>query len=180
MLFGAKLPQNFWAEAIPTAVYFRNHSPTKAVDGMTPFEVWHGEKPQINHLRVFGCISYAHVSMRHKLDSKARKYVLLVYGTETKGYRLYDPEKERILCSCDVVFNKSKIGIQIECEKRFVQINYPVSEDEASTQNTNKTEQNNEKESEEIDLSSEDSGGAAEPELRRSTRERKHPDYYGA
>ena len=112
MLFGAKLPQNFWAEAIPTAVYFRNHSATKAVDGMTPFEVWHGEKPQINHLRVFGCISYAHVSMRHKLDSKARKYVLLGYGTETKGYRLYDPEKERILCSCDVVFNKSKIGIE--------------------------------------------------------------------
>ena len=114
MLFGAKLPQNFWAEAISTAVYLRNHSPTKAVDGMTPFEAWHGEKPQINHLRVFGCISYAHVSMTHKLDSKARKCVLLGYGTETKGYRLYDLEKERILCSCDVVTkHQLKIAIKL-------------------------------------------------------------------
>ena len=36
------------------------------------------------------------------------------------------------------------------------------------------------KKSEEINPRNEDSGGAAEPELRRSTRERKYPDYYGA
>ena len=37
MLFGAnKLPQRFWAEALSTAVYLRNCSPTKAVKNMTP------------------------------------------------------------------------------------------------------------------------------------------------
>ena len=96
---------------------------------------------------------------------------------------MYDLETERILHSRDVVFDESRIGIekiQIEYEKRWVQIEYPVSEEETSSQNSNENERTNEEESEEIDPCNEDSGGAAEPELRRSTRERKHPDYHGA
>jgi hypothetical protein len=29
---------------------------TKSMDDMTPFEVWHGKKPVVHHLRKFGCI----------------------------------------------------------------------------------------------------------------------------
>ena len=41
---------------------------------------------------------YAHVPKdeRKKLDSKAKRCILLGYGAETKGYRLYDPEKRRV------------------------------------------------------------------------------------
>jgi len=68
---------------------------------MTPFEAWTGEKPNIKHLRIFGCAAYAHVPKdeRQKLDPKARKCVFLGYGTETKGYRLYDPKCARVLYS---------------------------------------------------------------------------------
>ena len=62
---------------------------------------------------------------------------------------MYDVETERIPHSRDVVFDESRIGIekkQIECEKRFVQIEYPVSEEETSTQNSNENEQTNEEE----------------------------------
>ena len=38
MLPDAKLPHKFWAEALSTAAYLRNRSPTKAVKGMTLFE----------------------------------------------------------------------------------------------------------------------------------------------
>jgi hypothetical protein len=31
----------------------------KSVDGMTSFEVWHGKKPTVHHLRMFECIVYA-------------------------------------------------------------------------------------------------------------------------
>ena len=56
MLADAKLPQKFWAEALSTAVYLRNRSPTKAVNDMTPYEAWTGEKPRVDHLRVFGVL----------------------------------------------------------------------------------------------------------------------------
>ena len=76
MLLDATLPHKFWAEA---AVYLRNRCPTKAVEGMTPYEAWHGEKPKVEHLRVFGCAAYAHIPKdeRGKFDSKARKCILM-------------------------------------------------------------------------------------------------------
>ena len=97
MLGYSKLPHKFWAEALSTAVYLRNRSPTKAVEAMTPFEAWVGEKPNVGHLRTFGCVAYANVAKdeRKKLDFKARRCIFLGYGTETKGYRLYDPKREK-------------------------------------------------------------------------------------
>jgi hypothetical protein len=37
MLFDAKLSEGFWEEAVRTAVYLKNRSPTRAVVLMTPF-----------------------------------------------------------------------------------------------------------------------------------------------
>ena len=51
-LFESNLLHKFWAEALSAAAYLRNLSPTKAVEGMTPFEAFHGRKPDVKHLRV--------------------------------------------------------------------------------------------------------------------------------
>ena len=116
VLSGANLPHKFWAKAVATVVYLRNRSPTKTIDGMTPFEAWKKKRPSISHLRVFVCKANAHVPKdeRGKLDSKARKCILVGYGEETKGYRLYDPNKRRICFSRDVSFNKSDCGIELD------------------------------------------------------------------
>ena len=110
MLIDSKLPHKFWAEALNTATYLRNRSPTKAIDGMTPFEAWTSVKPTVKHLRVFGCDAFVHIPKdeRHKLDSKSKKCILLGYGEETKGYRLYDPEKRKVFHSRDVKFNENE------------------------------------------------------------------------
>ena len=70
----------------------------------------------MGHLRVFGCAGYAHVAKdeRQKLDAKSRKCVLLGYGTERKGNRLYDPRPKRVFYSRDVVFDESSRGIEKE------------------------------------------------------------------
>ena len=60
MLLDSKLPKKFWGEAISTAVYLKIRTPVKALN-KTPFEVWHGKKPKVNHLRMFGSDAYAHV-----------------------------------------------------------------------------------------------------------------------
>ena len=116
MLTQAKLPKKFWVEALNTAVYLRNRSSTKAVNHTTPFEAWTGDKPDVSHLRSFGRTAYAHIpeDERKKLDSKARKCIFLGYGTETKGYRLYDCERKGIFYSRDVKFNESEFGIEKE------------------------------------------------------------------
>ena len=60
MLLDSKLLRKFWGEAISTAVYLKNRTPVKALN-KTPFEVWHGKKPKVNHLIVFDSDTYAHV-----------------------------------------------------------------------------------------------------------------------
>lgn len=98
MLADSGLPQTFWAEALSTAVYLRNRSPTKSLPETTPFEVWSGEKPDVSHLRVFGCNAYSHVPRdeRGKVDSKTKKCWMLGYGSTTKGYRLYDRNRKKV------------------------------------------------------------------------------------
>ena len=112
MFADSGLPKRFWAEALSTAVYLHNRSPTTSLQSKTPFEAWFGHKPDVNHLRVFGCDAYAHVPKdeRRKIDSKAKKAIFLGYGDGIKGYRLYDTEKQRVFYSRDVIFNEIKFS----------------------------------------------------------------------
>ena len=112
LLLDAKLPQQFWAEAISTAAYLRNRSPTTAVDGATPHQAWFGQKPRVDHLRVFGCTGYVHIPKdeRGKLDSKTRKSILLGYGSVQKGYRMFDPTTQKVTFSRNVTFDDREAG----------------------------------------------------------------------
>ena len=170
MLVDASLPHKFWAEALSTAVYLRNRSPTKAVDGMTPFEAWTGKKPSVSHLRVFGCKAFAHVPKdeRGKLDSKAKKCILVGYGEETKGYRLYDPLKKRICFSRDVCFKENEHGFEDEVThsgQQYVELDL-WSEDDANPDPV-------------VTDEAPVLPPPEQPPVRRSERERRFPDYYG-
>jgi hypothetical protein len=87
------MPAIFWGEAVVTAVYILNRSPTKALEGRTPYEAWHGRKPAVSHLRVFGCLAFAkelgHVS---KLDDRSTPGVFIGYAEGSKAYRILDPK----------------------------------------------------------------------------------------
>ena len=50
MLADSRLPHKFWAEALSTAAYLVNRSPTKSLHGKTPFEALYGKRPNVNHL----------------------------------------------------------------------------------------------------------------------------------
>ena len=109
MIAHAKLPNDYWAEAIATAAYVKNRAPTTAFEtDTTPYERWYGKKPDVTHLKVFGCIAYAHVPdvQRRKLDKKANKLRFVGYSTKSKGYRLFDDETRKVFIRRDVLFNE--------------------------------------------------------------------------
>lgn len=111
LLIDAKVPKKFWAEAVSTAAYLINRSPTKAIDYKTPEEKWTGVKPNIKNIRVFGCRAFVHVpkEKRLKWDSKANELIFVGYCPESKGYRLYDEKSGKIIRSRDVVFLEENI-----------------------------------------------------------------------
>jgi len=75
---------------------------------MTPEEKFTGKKPNVSHLKVFGCIAYVHVldEKRSKLDPKAEKCIFIGYFLEQKGYRCFNPSTRKLHMSRDVVFDE--------------------------------------------------------------------------
>jgi hypothetical protein len=108
MLKAKQMPKEFWAEAVATAVYILNRCPTKSVQEKTPEEAWSGRRPSIRHLRVFGCIAYVHVpdQIRKKLDDKGEKCIFIGYSSNSKAYKLYNPETKKVIISRDVTFDE--------------------------------------------------------------------------
>ena len=108
MLKAKQMPKEFWAEAVATAVYILNRCPTKSVQEKTPEEAWSGRRPSIRHLRVFGCIAYAHVpdQIRKKLDDKGERCIFIGYCSNSKAYKLYNLETKKVIISRDVTFDE--------------------------------------------------------------------------
>ena len=109
MLIHAKMPLKFWAEAVNTAVYLHNRSPTSALKDKTPFESWFGKKPNVSNLNVFGSVCFVHTPdhLRKKLDPKSRKAIFVGYPLESKGYKVYEVDAKRFT-RCRDVFNENK------------------------------------------------------------------------
>ena len=101
------MPHFYWTEAVNTAVYIMNRTPTAAVHNVMPKEKYIGTKPNLSHVKVFGCIAYVHVpdEMYTKLDPKAKKCVFIHYSLEQKGYKCYNPTTSDVRVSKDVVFD---------------------------------------------------------------------------
>jgi hypothetical protein len=93
MLSGAKLGQELWVEAMGTACYLVNRSPSSGLGDNTPHKVWTGKKPSLTHLKVFGCDAYVRVPKenRSKLDKKDEKCIFIGYEYGLKGYKLWNP-----------------------------------------------------------------------------------------
>ena len=93
MLAAKHFPNEYWGEAVATAVYIMNRCPTKSVKNKVPQEAWTGMNHSVSHLKVFGCVAYAHIpdELRRKLDKKGQKCIFVGYSEDTKAYKLYDP-----------------------------------------------------------------------------------------
>ena len=136
MLSGTGLGQEFWAEAVETACYLVNRSPSSALEDKTPHEVWTGKKPYLSHLRVFGCDAYVHLpkEKRTKLDNKSEKCIFIGYKDGLKGYKLWNPETRKVVYNRDVVFREVKDVVKHEfLPKEPEKIEFELKEDESDS-----------------------------------------------
>lgn len=75
-----------------------------------PYEMWYGMVPNFKHFRTFGCVAYALKpdTERHKMDYKSEKIIFIGYSMNTKGYRLFDKQKQRVVVRRDVILNENE------------------------------------------------------------------------
>ncbi|KPU81756.1 uncharacterized protein Dana_GF21660 [Drosophila ananassae] len=96
-----------WAELVSTAVYVLNRTGKSSLEGLSPYQLWLGKKRRIKHLRIVGSTSYVHIpcQKRKKMDEKAEKGYLVGYDGDER-YRIYLPEKHKVVVSRDVKFQE--------------------------------------------------------------------------
>ena len=73
------VPNYLWGEGIRHSTYLLNRIATRALKDVTPYQAFRGKKPNIAHLRTFGCICYAKIESKllKKLDDRSRLLVHL-------------------------------------------------------------------------------------------------------
>jgi len=87
------LPKYFWADAVSTACYVLNKVLIRPILKKTPYELFRGRKPNISHLKVFGCKCFILNNGKDnlgKLDSKANEGIFLGYSLHGHVYRAYN------------------------------------------------------------------------------------------
>jgi transposase InsO family protein len=107
LLKDSNLSEGFWVEAMKTAAYLLNRSPTSFLK-ITPYEGLTGSKPDLSDLHVFGCNAYVYDEKRatKKLSDRSWKGVFLGYEGKHQ-YRIYNPANDQVYVRRDVKFNET-------------------------------------------------------------------------
>lgn len=105
MFQAANLPLNLWAEAVNSAVYVRNRTPNKRTVDATPYELYHGRKPDLSNLMKFGEEVYVldHKKGISKFSAKTIEAYLVGYGDRFNTYRCLIPNSTDVITTSDVV-----------------------------------------------------------------------------
>src|SRR5882762_7779315 len=109
MLTESGLPASFWGEALASYVHVWNRLPTSAIPGATtPYELWHGTKPDVSHLRVWGCTAYMHVQrdQRTSLGPHMQKCTFIGYPAGYKGWKCWDMVSKHTIITERANFNE--------------------------------------------------------------------------
>lgn len=89
--------------------YLWNLTSTRILpDNKTPFEMLHGYKPDLSHLRVFGCRCFSRIppERRAKNGPHSSLALFMGYPDGIKGWRLRDCATGTFFNSRDVVFDE--------------------------------------------------------------------------
>ena len=78
------LDMKWWPEILRTIAVVKNLSPSSVLDGITPYEAWHGYKPDVSNLRAPGTKGY----LITKKDSMTNKGKRKLVDTKTEPCRM--------------------------------------------------------------------------------------------
>ena len=144
LLIDSRMVDEFWAEAVNTAVYLHARTPSQALQGITPYEKLHKKKPELGHLRRFGCTAFKLIPKelrKGKFTERSKECIFLGYVHDTIGiWRLWDPAGRRVVQASDIVFDEGRVlgtrksdGAEVDILSTCVPKDMPPEDDSGTT-----------------------------------------------
>jgi hypothetical protein len=112
LLADSGLSMSFWGWAVLTSQYLRNRLPTSTLPvNVTPFEALTSKKPDLSHLRVWGCQCFVTIpsELRSKAGPRRFEAIFIGYVEARIGWLVRDM-KGKVHFSRDVIFNEDLSG----------------------------------------------------------------------
>jgi hypothetical protein len=109
----AKCPPNMWDEFYLTAGHLQDKTTTRSLQGTTPWEKWYERKPDYSYMREIGCRAFVliqPIKKNPKILVRSLECVLIGYDINSKSYRCYHRETNRVISSYHVRFLESHEG----------------------------------------------------------------------
>ncbi|KAM1427662.1 hypothetical protein ACFXTO_020187 [Malus domestica] len=131
MMSSADLPVTFWGYALYTAAYLLNRIPSKSVP-QTPYEIWHGRKPSLKHVKIWGCEAYVKKLEATKLEARSVRCYFVGYPKETLGYEFYHPDDQKVFVARNAMFLEEQFVLKGTVSKQM-EINEINNEPQTST-----------------------------------------------
>jgi hypothetical protein len=100
-----------WGHAVMYAIHIKNRLLSTINRQTTPYEIWFGIKPSLNHLRVFACNSYMHIdkdSRKSKISPRSKQCIFVGYNDLKRAYIVCDFTNQKVINSRDVIFHEEK------------------------------------------------------------------------
>ncbi|GJY47039.1 retrovirus-related pol polyprotein from transposon TNT 1-94 [Tanacetum coccineum] len=113
MLNSAKLPKQFWGEAVNIACYTQKRSIIVKRHGKTSYDVFRGRSPDISYFHVFGCPVHIHNHRDHlgKFDEKANDGFFLGYSPVAKAFSVFNIRRQEMEETVHVTFSEDDEAI---------------------------------------------------------------------
>jgi hypothetical protein len=96
--------QTYWVESIHTIVHVLNKSHLRPQSDKTPYELWYGRPASTKHFKVFWSKCYIKNNDENlgKYDDRDDGGILLGYSTNCKGYICYNKRLHKIVDCIDI------------------------------------------------------------------------------
>jgi hypothetical protein len=108
LLYGSRLPATFWSVALLHVAWLHNRRVHRSIL-KTPFEGWHGIKPSLSRIRVFG--SRACVKKTGKCHSKLDRHdftgIFLGYTATDENIQYVDVDSRTVKSSHYAIFDEA-------------------------------------------------------------------------
>jgi len=109
------LPKYFWVDAVSTTFYVLNKVLIRPIIKKTPYELFKGIKPNIYHLKVFGCKCFILNNVKDnlgKFDSKDDEDIFIGYSLHGHTYRAYNRRTMVVAEFMHIAFDETNQNMQ--------------------------------------------------------------------